>query len=153
MWPLVRSGQLNWSVVSDSVTPWAAAHQASLPSQTPWIHSNSCPSSRGCHPTTISSSVIPFSSHLQSFLASGSFPISQLLSGGQSIGNSASASVLEINIQDWFPLGWNGWISLRSKGLSRVFNTTVQKHQFFAAQIFFMVQLSSSVHDYLLEKS
>ena len=101
-------------------------------SPTPRACSNSCPSSRWCHPT-ISSSVVPFSSHLQSFPASGSFPISQFFaSGGQSIGASASASVLPMNIQDWPPLGRTGWISLQSKGLSRVFsNTTVQKHQLF----------------------
>ena len=89
-----------------------------------------------CHPT-ISSSVAPFSSHLQSFRASGSFPMIQVFaSGGQSIGISASASVLPMKIQDWFPLGWTGWISLQSKGLSRVFfNATVQKHQFFGPQL------------------
>ena len=97
---------------------------------TPWAYSNSCPSSRWCHPT-ISSSIVPFSSSLQSFPESGSFPMSQFLaSGDQSIGVSASASVLPMNIQDWFPLGWTGWISLQSKGLSRVFsNTIVWKHQ------------------------
>ena len=96
------------------------------PSPTPGVYSNSCPLSRWCHPT-ISSSVVPFSSHIQSFPASGSFLMSQFFaSGGQSIGVSASASVLPMNIQDWFPLGWTGWISLLSKGLSRVFsNTTV----------------------------
>ena len=112
-------------------TPCIAACQPSL-----FItNSNSCPSGRWCH-STISSSVIPFSYHLQSFLASGSFPMSQFFaSGGQIIGVSASASVLPMNIQDWFPLGWTHWISLQSKGLSRVFsNTTVQKHQFFSSQ-------------------
>jgi len=104
------------------------------PSPTPGVYSNSCPLSRWCHPT-ISSSVTPFSSCLQSFPASGSFPLSQFFtSGGQSTG--VSASVLPMNIQDWFPLGWTGWISLQSKGLSRVFsNTTVQKHQFFGTQL------------------
>ena len=103
------------------------------PSPTPGLYSNSCPLS---HPT-ISSFVIPFSSHLQSFLATGSFQISQFFtSSGQSIGVSSSASVLPMNIQDWFHLGWTGWISLLSKGLSRVFsNTTVQKHQFSGAQL------------------
>ena len=103
---------------------------------TPRAYSNSCPLSWWCHPT-ISSSVIPFSSHPQSFPASGSFQTSQFFaSGGQSIGVSASASVLPMNIQDWFPLGWTDWISLQSKGLSRVFpNTTVQKHQFFGTQL------------------
>ena len=102
-----------------------------FPSPTPGAYSNSCPLSQWCHPT-ISSSVVPFSSFLQSFPASGSFPISQFfVSRGQSIGVSASASVLPTNIQDWSPLGWTGWISLQSKGLSRVLsNTTVQKHQF-----------------------
>ena len=105
-------------------------------SATPGAYSNSCPLSRWCHPI-ISSSVVPFSSCLQTFPASGSFPMSQFFtSGGQSIGVSASASVLPMNIQDWFPLGWTGWISLQSKGLSRVFsNTTVQKNQFFGTQL------------------
>ena len=101
----------------------------------PGVYSNSCPLSQWCHPT-ISSSVIP-SSCLQSFPASGSFQMSHFFaSGGQSIGVSASAWVLPMNIQDWFNLGWTGWISLKSKGLSRVFsNTTVQKHQFFSTQL------------------
>ena len=117
-------------------TPRIAARQAALSITNSQSYSNSCPSSWWCHPT-ISSSVDPFSSCLQSFPASGSFPMSQFFaSGGQSIGVSASASVLAINIQDWFPLGWPGWISLPSKGLSRVFsNTTVQKHQLFGAQL------------------
>ena len=102
------------------------------PSPTPGDYSNSCSLSQWCHPT-ISSLVIPFSSCPQSFPASGSFQMSQLFaSGGQSIGVSASASVLPMNLQDWFPLGWTGWIFLQSMGLSRAFsNTTVQKHQFF----------------------
>ena len=106
------------------------------PSPTPRVYSNSCPLSWWCHPT-ISSSVSPFSSYLQSFPASGSLQMSQFFaSGGQSIRVSASASVLPMNIQDWFPLGWMGWLSLQSKGLSRVFsNTTVKKHQFFGAQL------------------
>ena len=105
------------------------------PSPTLGAYSDSCPSSRYCHPT-VSCTVIPFSSHLQSFPASGSFPKCQFFaSGGQSIGASASASVLPVTIQDWCPLGWTGWISLQSKGLFRVFsNTTVQKHQFFGVQ-------------------
>ena len=117
------------------VTPRIAAHHASCPSPTPRACSNSCPSSQWCHPT-ISSSVIPFSSCLQSFPASTSFPMNQLFaSGGQRIGVSASAPVLPMNIQDWFPLGLTGWISLQSQGLSRVFsNTTVQNHQFFSTQ-------------------
>ena len=118
------------------VTPWTAAHQPPCPSASPRAYSKSCPLSWWCHPT-ISSSVVPFSSRLQSFPASGSFPVSQLFtSGGQSIGASASASVLPMNIQDWFPLGLIGFISLWFKGLSRVFfNTTVQKHQFSGAQL------------------
>ena len=108
------------------VTPWTTALQASLLVTNSWIYSNSCPSSQWCHPT-ISSSVIPFFSRLQSFPASGSFQMSQLfISGDQSIGVSLSTSVLQMNIQVWFPLGWIGWMSLQSKGLSRVFsNTTV----------------------------
>ena len=119
-----------------TVTPWTAARQASLPSPTPRAYSNSCALSLWCHPT-ISSSVVPFSSHLQSFTASGSFQMSKFFtSSDQSIGVSASASVLSMYIQDWYPLGWSGWISLQSKGLSRVFsNTTLQKHQFFSAQL------------------
>ena len=114
------------------VNPWIAAHQASLSITNSW----SLLKMMWCHPT-ISSSVIPFSSCLQSFPSSGSFPVSQFFaSGGQSIGVSASTSVLPINIQDWFPLGWTCWISLKSKGLSRVFlNTTVQKCQFFSTQL------------------
>ena len=106
------------------------------PSSTPRVHPNPCLLSQWCHPT-ISSSVIPFSSHLQSFPALRSFPMSRFfISDGESIGVSASASVLPMNIQDWFPLGWTGWITLQSKGPSRVFsNTTVQKHQFFGAQL------------------
>ena len=118
------------------VTPWSAAHQASCPSLTPGAYSDSCPSSQWCHPT-ISSSVTLFFSCLPSFPASASFPVSQLFaSGGQSIGVLASALVLPMHIQDWFPLGLTGLISLQSKGLSKVFsNTTVQKHQFFGAQL------------------
>ena len=115
-------------------TPWTAARQAPLSITNSRIYSNLCPLSRWCHPT-ISFSVVPFSFCCQSFPASGSFQMSQFLaSGGQSIG--VSASVLPVNIQDWFPLGWTGWISLQSKGLSRVFSsTTVQKHQFFGTQL------------------
>ena len=106
------------------------------PSPTPGVYPNSCTLSRWCHPT-ISSSVVPFSSSLQSFPASGPFPRTQFFaSSGQSIRVSASTSVLPMNIQDWPALGWTGWISLQSKGLSKVFsNTTVQKHQFFSAQL------------------
>ena len=129
--------QFSHSVVSNSLWPHEPQHtRAPCPSPTPGVCPNSCPLSRWCHPT-ISSSVVPFSSCPQSFLASGSFQMSQLFaSGGQSIGVSASTSVLPMNTQDWSLLGWTGWISLQSKGLSRVFsNTTVQKHQFFSAQL------------------
>ena len=128
------SVQFSCSVVSDSLWPNGLQHiRLPCPSPTPRAYSNSCPSHRWCHPT-ISSSVLPFSSRFQSFPASGPFQMSQLFaSGGQSIGVSASASVLPVNIQDWFPLGW---IFFQSKGLSRVFSkTTVQKHQFFGAQL------------------
>ena len=130
-WVLV---QFSHSVVSDSLQPHEVQHaRPPCPSPTPGVDSNTCPSSRWCHPD-ISSSVVPFSSCPQSLLASGSFPMSQLFKwGGQSTG--VSASVLPMNIQDRFPLAWTGWISMQSKGLSRVFsNTTVQKHQFFSAQ-------------------
>ena len=132
-------------------TPWTAAHQLPCPSPTPGVYSNSCPLSQWCHPT-ISSSVIPFFSHFQSFLASESFQMSQFFaSGSQSIGVSASASVLPMNTQDWSPLGWTVWISLQSKGLSRVFsNTTVQKHQFFSIQL--SSQSNSHIHTWPLEK-
>ena len=121
------------------------------PSPTPGIHSNSCPSSRWCHPV-ISFSVVPFSSCPQSLPASESFPMSQCFAwGGQSTGVSALASFLPKNTQDWYPLEWTGWISLQSKGLSRVFsNTTVQKHQFFGAQP--SSQSNSHIHTWLLEK-
>ena len=133
------SVQFSCSVMSDSLRPHEPHHtRPPYPSPTPGVHPNPCPLSRWCHPT-ISSSVVPFSSCPQSFPASGSFQMSQLFtSGGQSIGVSALASVLPMNTQDWSPLGWTGWISLQSKGLSRVFsNTTVQKHRFFGAQLSF----------------
>ena len=122
------------------------------PSPSPRPYSNSCPLSWWGHPT-VSSSVIPLSSHLQSFPASGSFLRSQLFtSGGQSIGASASASVLPMNIQGWSPLGWTGWMSLQSKGLSRVFfNTAVQKHQYFGAHP--TLWPNSDMHPWLLEKT
>ena len=131
------SVQLSHSVVSNSLRPHEPQHtRPPCPSPTPGVHPNSCPPSRWCHPT-ISSSVVPSSSCLQSFSALGSFQMSQLFtSGGQSIGVSASTSVLPMNTQDLFPLGWTGRISLQSKGLSRVFsNTTVQKLQFFGTQL------------------
>ena len=131
------SVQFSRSVVSDSLQPHESQHtRPPCPSLTPGVYSNSCRLSQWYHPT-ISSSVIPFSSHLQSFPASGSFQMSQFfVSGGQSIGALTSASALSMNTQDWFPLGWTGWISLQSKGLSRVFsNTTIQQHQFFGTQL------------------
>ena len=131
------SVQFSCSFMSDSLRPQELQHvRPPCPSPTPRAYPNSCPLSQWCHPT-ISSSVVPFSSCLQSFPASGSFQMSQLFaSGGQNIGVSASTSVLPMNTQDWSPLGWTGWISLQSKGLSRVFsNTTVQKHWFFGTQL------------------
>ena len=129
--------QFSHSVVSDSLWPHRLRNiKLPCPSPTPGDYSNSCPLSRWCHPT-ISSSVVPFSSCLHSFPTSGSFQMSQLFaSGDQSNGVSASTSVLPMNTQDWTPLGWTDWISLHSKGLSRVFsNTTVQKHKFFSTQL------------------
>ena len=140
------------SVLSDSLWPHGLQHaRPPCPSPNPGAYSNSCPLSQWCHPT-ISSSVIAFPSHLQSFPASGCFPMSQFFaSGGQSNEVSASASVPPMNIQDLFPLGWTGWISLQSKGFSRVFsNTTVQKHQFFGTQ--FSSQSNSHIHTWLLKK-
>ena len=145
--------QFSRSVVSESLRPHEPKHtRPPCPSPTPGVYSNACPLSRWCHPT-ISSSVIPFSSCHQSFTASGSFPVSQLFaSGGQSIGVSASASALPMNIQDWFPLAWTGLNSLQSQGLSRVSsNTTVQKHQFFGTQL--SLWSSSHIHSWLLEES
>ena len=136
--PNSLSDQISRSVVSDSLRPHESQHtRPPCPSPSPGVHSNSSPLSLWCHPA-ISSSVIPFSSCPQSLPASESFPMSQFFApGGQSIGVSVSASVLPMNIQDWPPLGWTGWISLQSKGLSWVFsNTTVQKHQFFSAQLY-----------------
>ena len=138
-------------VVSDSATPWAAHTRLPSPSLSPGVCSTSCPLCRRCHPT-VSSSVTRFSSCLQSFLPSGAFLMSQLfVSGGPSIGASALTSVLSMNTQDWSPLGWTGWISLHSKGLSRVSsNTAVQKHQFFSTQL--SSQSNSHIHTWLLEK-
>ena len=146
------SVQFSHSVVSESLRPNELQHaRPPCPSPTPRDHSNSCPSSQWCHPA-ISSSVIPFSSCPQSLPASEYFPMSQLSAwGGQSTGVSALASVLPMNTQDWSPLGWTGWISLQSKGLSRVFsNTTVQKHQFFSAQL--SSQSNSHIHTWPQEK-
>ena len=149
---MINSVQFSLSVVSNSLQPQGLQH-VRLPclSPTPGACSNSCPSSQWCHPT-ISSTVISFSSCLQFFLALGSFPISQFFtSGSQSIGASASSSVLPMNIQNWFPLELIGLISLQSKGLSRVFsNTTVQKHQFFSAQL--SLWSNSHICTWLLEK-
>ena len=138
--------------VSDFLRPHELQHaRPPCPSPNPGVHSDSCPSSQWCHPA-ISSSVIPFSSCPQSLPASESFPMSQLFAwGGQSIGVSALASVLPKKSQGWSPSEWTGWISLQSKGLSRVFsNTTVQKHQFFGAQL--SSQSNSHIHTWLLEK-
>ena len=137
LYPLPFSSvQFSCSVLSALRLHGVQHARPSCPSLTPGVYSNSCPLSRWCHPT-ISSSVIPFSSHPQSFPASGYFQMNQFfISGGQSIRVSASTSVLSINVQDWFPLEWTGWISLQSKGLSRVFsNTTVPNHQFFGTQL------------------
>ena len=140
------------SVMSDFLQPHELQHaRPPCPSPTPGVHPNSCPSSRWSHPA-ISSSVVPFSSCLQFFPASGSFQMSQrFTSGGQSIGVSASASVLPWTLRTELLLGWTGWITLQSKGLSRVFsNTTVQKHQFFGAQL--SLWSNSHIHTWLLEK-
>ena len=151
-WPTVFVWvQFSHPFMSNSLWPlWLQYSRLPCPSPTPGTYWNSCPSSQWCLPT-ISSSVVPLS-HLQSFLALGSFPMSQFFSpGGQSIGVSASASVLPMNTQDSYPLGWTGWIYLQPKGLSRVFsNTTVQKHQFFGAQ--FSLVSNTHIHTWLLEK-
>ena len=146
---MFSSVQFSHSVVSSSLQPHELQHaRPPCPSPTPRVHPNSCALSRWCH-SAISSSVIPFSSFPQSLLASGSFPVSQLFTwGGQRVGVSASASVLPINTQDWSPLGWTGWISSQSKGLARVFSSTiVQKYQFFALSFLHSPTLIS-IHDY-----
>ena len=148
----IRSDQISRSVVFNSLQPHESQHaRPPCPSPTPGVYPNSCPLSRWCHPTT-SCSVIPFSSCLQSFPTSGSFQMSQLFtSGGQNIGVLASTLVLPMNTQDRFPLGWTDSISLQSEGLSRVFsNATVQKHQFFGAQL--SSQSNSNIHIWPLEK-
>ena len=146
---VINSVQFSCSVVSNSLRPHELQHaRPPCPSATPGVHSNSCPSSQWCHPA-ISSSVVPFSSCPQSLPASESFPMSQLFSwGGQSTGVSALVSFLPKKFQGWSPSEWTGWISLQSKGLSRVFsNTTVQTHQFFSAQP--SAQSNSHIiHDY-----
>ena len=147
----MSSVQFSCSVGSDCLRSHELQHaRPPCPSPTPRVDSNPCSTSRWCHPA-ISSSVVPFSCP-QSVSASGSFPMSHLFAwGGQSTGVSVSASVLPMNTQDWSPLGWTGWISLQSKGLSRVFsNTTVQKHQFFSAQL--SSQSNSHIHTWPLEK-
>ena len=144
--------QFSRSTVSDFLWPHGLQHdRPPCPSPTPGVYSNSCSLSQWCHPT-ISTSVIPFSSYIQFFPASGSFQMSQLFtSGGQRFGVSASTSVLPMNTQDWSPSEWTGWTSLHSKGLSRVFsNTTVQKHQFFGTQL--SSQSNSHIHTWPLEK-
>ena len=146
------SVQFSHSVISNSLWPHELQHaRPPCPSPTPGVYSNLCPSSPWCHPA-ISSSVGPFSSCPQSLPASGSFPMSQLFAwGGQSVGVSALASVLPMNTQDWSPLEWTRWTSLLSKWLSRVFsNITVQKHQFFGAQL--SSQSNSHIHTWPLEK-
>ena len=146
------SVQFSCSVVFSSLRPHGLQHaRLPCPSPTPRACSDSYPSSWWCHPT-ISSSLVPFSSYLQSFPAWGSFPVSQFFtSGGQSFEASASASVLPMNIQDWFLLWLTGLISLQSKRLSRVFsNTTVQKHQLFGTQL--SLRSNSHIHTWLLEK-
>ena len=146
------SVQFSHSVLSNSLGPHEAQHtRPPCPSPTPGVYPNSCPLSQWCH-AAISSSVVPFSSCHQSLPASGSFPMSQLFAwDSQSIVVSVSASVLPMNTQDWSPLEWIGWISLQSKGLSRVFsNTTAQKHQFFGAQL--SSQFNSRIHTWRLEK-
>ena len=150
--PQFSSVQFNCSVVSNSLQPHELQHaRPPCPSPTPGVHSNSRPLSQWCHPA-ISSSVVPFSSCPQSLPASESFPMSQLFTwGGQSTGVSALASFLPKKSQDRSPLEWTGWISSQSKGLSRVFsNTTVQKHQFFGAQL--SSQSNSHIHTWPLEK-
>ena len=150
--PGLSSVQFGCSVMSNSLWPHEPQHvRPPCPSQTPRVHSDSCPSSQWCHPA-ISSSVVPFSFCPQSLPASGSFQMSQLFAwGGQSTGVSALASFLPKNTQGWSPLEWTSWISLQSKGLSRVFsNTAVQKHQFFSAQL--SSQSNSHIHTWLLEK-
>ena len=149
---IFRSVQFSRSVVSDSLWPHEPQHaRLPCPSPTPRVHSDSCPSSQWCHPA-ISSSVVPFSSCSQSLPALESFPMSQLFTwGGQRTGVSALASFLPKKSQGWSPSEWTGWISLQSKGLSRVFsNTTVQKHQFFGAQP--SSQSNSHIHTWPQEK-
>ena len=151
-WHFRQFSSVQSLTVSDFLRPHGLQHaRLPCPSPTPTAYSNSCSSFWWCHPT-ISSSVVPFSSCLQSFPVAGSIPMSQFfVLGDQNIGAPASASVIPINIQDWFPLELTGWISLQSKGLSWVFsNTTVQKHQFFGTEI--SLYSDSHIHTWLLEK-
>ena len=157
-WSNISSVQFNHSVVTESLWPhWLHHNKPPCPSPTPGAYSNTCPSSQWLHPT-ISSCVIPFSSCPQSFPASGSFVMIQFFtSGDQTIGISASAAVLPINIQDWFPLGWTVLISLQSKVLSRVFsNNTMKNHQFFSTQLSLLSNCHihtsiTSIHDHSLD--
>ena len=148
--PICHSVQFSHSVVSDFLRPHEPQHtRPPCPSPTPRVHPNPCPTSQWCHPT-IASSIIPFSSCPQSFPASGSFQMSLFFASGGQVGISPSTSVLPMNTQNWSPLGWTGWISLQSKGLSRVFSsTTVKKHQFFSAQLSFWTD--SHICTWLLE--
>ena len=151
--PRISSVYFSRSVMSNSLRPHEPQHtRPPCPLSTPRVHPNPCPLSQWCH-LNISSSVIPFSSCPQSFPASGSFQMRQLFAScGQSIGVSASTSVLPMNtLKDWSPLGWTGWISLQSKELSRLFsNTTLQKHQYFSAQL--SLWSNSHIHTWPLEK-
>ena len=150
---LTVSVQFSHSLVSESLWPHEPQHaRPSCPSPTPGVYPNPCPLSQWCHPT-ISSSVIPFSFCPQSFPASGSFPMSQLFaSGGQSMGVSASTSVLPMNTQDWTHLGWTGWIFLQSKGLSRP-SPTPQFKSINSSVLSFLYKSSSHIHTWLLEKN
>ena len=151
LWIIASSVQFSHSAVSDCSWPHESQHtRPPCPSPAPGIHPNSCPSNQWCHPA-ISSSAVPFSSCFQSFPASESFQMSQLFaSRGQSVGVSASTSVLPMYTQDRSPLGWTGWISLQPMGISKVLsNTTVQKHQFFCTQ--FSLQSNSHIHTWLLK--
>ena len=144
-----RSVQFSCSVMTNSLRPRPVNHmdRPLCPSPTPGVHPNPCPLSRWCHPT-ISSSIVPFSFCPQSFPASGFFQMSQFSSGGQSIGISASTSVLPMNTQDWSPLGWTGWISLQSQGLSKVFSNTKFENFNSLALSFLYSPTLTSIHDH-----
>ena len=147
----VSVSQFSCSVMSNSLRTHGLQHaRLTCPSQTPRVYSNSCPSSRWCH-STISLSVVPFSSHLQSFPASGSLPMSRFFPcGGQSIGASASASALPMNIQDWYPLGWTSWLSLQSRGIKSLLQHHSSKASILQPSAFFIA--TSHIHTWLLEK-